>query len=364
MKSNERVLVVDDNERNLTILEELLADDYSVLCASSGADAIRLAPDYRPGVVLLDVIMPRQDGYATCQALRSQPELSATKIIMLSARGELSDRMTAYSLGAVDYLTKPFDPDEVLIKVRTWMGMRRAREIEAVVEEVEKAGDLVGKSLVSLAAFRDTETGDHLFRIRAYCGLLAQELARSGEYCDQIDEQFCRHMERASPLHDIGKVGVDDAVLRKPGPLTPAEYESIKQHCVIGGNLLAQAAAQLPHVKYLAMAADIARHHHERFDGTGYPDRLIGGTTPLAARIVAVADVFDALTSKRVYKEPMPFADAMRIILNDSGTHFDPTVVDAFRTCAKGFRQVHEQFAIGDKSVHSVADGHTLHLRR
>jgi len=347
MHLNDRILVIDDNVDNLMILQELLESEYTVQCVASGEEALRVAPRFQPNLVLLDVMMPGLDGNDTCDLLRLLPEMSAAKIVMVSARNELEDRLISYDAGAVDYISKPFHEQEVLAKVRTWMGMVQARHVEDISQEVATLRDAVGTALATLASFRDMETGDHLFRIRWYSHALAEQLALSGPYRLQIDETFLQQLFRASPLHDIGKVGIDDAILRKPGPLTDEEREIIKRHAATGGDILSRAAAKLPHADYLNMAIDIARHHHERFDGSGYPNGLAGDEIPLPARIVAVADVFDALTTRRVYKLAIPIADAARIIEGGSGSQFDPAVVDAFRSRFEELKQAHGRYANG-----------------
>jgi putative two-component system response regulator len=347
MHLNDRILAIDDHVENLIILEELLAADYTVRCVGSGEEALRVAPQFQPNLVLLDVMMPGLNGNDTCDLLRATPELSSAKIVMVSARSEVTDRLAAYSLGAVDYITKPFHDQEVLAKVRTWMRMVHSEQVDEIRQDVEKARDAVGTTLAKLASFRDTETGDHLFRVRWYSHALAEQLAAAGPYSRQIDETFLEQLYRASPLHDIGKVGIDDSILRKPGPLTVAEFEAIKHHAVIGSDILAQAAAHLPDADYLKMAVGIARHHHERFDGTGYPDGLAGSVIPLAARIVAVADVFDALTSSRVYRQASSVAEAARTIEANAGSQFDPAVVDALGSRLDDLRQAQGRYANG-----------------
>jgi putative two-component system response regulator len=347
MHLNNRILAVDDNADNLAILKELLEPHFQVSCMKSGEEALRVAPTFKPNVVLLDIMMPGMNGKQTCRLLRQDPALKETKVIMLSARTALEDRLAAYDLGAVDYIAKPFNDLEVLAKVRAWMQMVHKREVEEIWSEIQKTRDVVGFAMTTLAAFRDTETGEHLFRLRWYAYLLAEQLSVTGPYCAEIDEQFLRQLYRASPLHDIGKVGIDDAILCKPGPLTPEEFEQIKQHTVIGGDILARTAAELSSADYVQMAAVIARHHHERFDGDGYPDGLAGTAIPLAARIVCVADVFDALTSDRVYRKAMPADEAFAIIEQGAGNHFDPAVVEAFRIRFEEFRQAQAIFADG-----------------
>jgi putative two-component system response regulator len=336
-----RILAVDDNLDNLAILEELLGADYALTTAASGEDALRIAPKFRPDVVLLDLMMPGMDGITTCRYLGETLSTVGTRIVILSAKKEVRDRITAYSAGAVDFLSKPFDHGEVLAKVKTWMQMVRQEQVDDIFREAELARNAIGMTMLNVASFRDTETSDHLLRVRWYAQSIADELTLGGPYRELVDSAFCDELYRASPLHDIGKVAVDDAILRKPGPLTHEEYEAMKKHTIVGGDLLGAAASRLPGVKYLKMAAEVARHHHERFDGSGYPDRLSGNAIPLAARIVSVADVFDALTSKRVYKEAATFVEACNMIDIAAGTQFDPVIAGAFGSRSYEIRQIY-----------------------
>jgi putative two-component system response regulator len=344
MRLNDRILAVDDSASNLLILQRLLGDTYTVMCVDSGAEALRVAPKFRPDLVLLDVIMPGIDGNQTCRLLHEHPELRDTKIVMVSARSELQSRLTAYDVGAMDYITKPFDNQEVLAKVRAWLHMVYKEQVNELLCDAEKTREVVGFALVTLTSFRDTETGAHLLRIRWYSQALAEQLLVAGPYCAEIDERFLRHLYRASPLHDIGKVAIDDAILRKPGPLTPREFAVMTQHTTIGGDILSQAETRLASPDYVKMAADIARHHHERFDGSGYPDKLSGMGIPLAARIVSVADAFDALTSDRVYKRAVSVDEAVKIIRDCAGTQFDPVIVEALRVRRDDFRRAQAKF--------------------
>lgn len=347
MHLNDRILCVDDNPDNLLILRELLEADYTVMCVESGEKALSVAPHFQPNLILLDVMMPGIDGNRTCRLMRAQRELRHTKIVMLSARAALDDRLLAYDGGAADYIAKPFDDREVLAKVRTWMQMAYRHQVEEIWQEVEKTREVVGMALVSLAAFRDTETGDHLLRLRWYAEALAEQLAVSHDYREQVNETFLRQLYQASPLHDIGKVGIPDAILRKPGWLEASEFDLVKRHTIIGGDILSQAAERMPHAEYIKMAAQIARHHHERFDGGGYPDGLTGLAIPLAARIVAVADVFDALTSERVYRGRLTAAEAAKVIQEDAGGQFDPAIVDAFCCRFADLEQAQTKFVEG-----------------
>jgi putative two-component system response regulator len=331
------VLAVDDHDDNLLVLQELLDTEYEVISALSGKEALRIAPLVRPDIVLLDVLMPGMDGISTCRQLRAMPEMRNSRIVMLSAKNCVQDRLAAYDVGAVDFIAKPFDHEEVTAKVKAWMGMVQRAQLDEIWHEAELARMAIGSAMLKLASFRDTETGDHLYRVRWYAQCLALQLASAGPYKQQIDAQFLEDLYRATPLHDIGKVAIPDAILRKPGPFTREEFEVMKTHTTIGSELLRVAATNLPAASYLNMAASIARHHHERFDGTGYPDGLSNTEIPLPARILCVADVFDALTTKRVYKDAVSVAQATRIILDENGMHFDPVVIEAFRSRLEEF---------------------------
>jgi putative two-component system response regulator len=347
MQRNDRILAVDDNEASLAVLEEILADEYELLCARSGEEAQRMAVRFRPNLVLLDIMMPGVDGHAVCRWLRQQPELRDSKVIMLSAKDGVKERLAAYDEGAVDYIIKPFHDREVVAKVRAWMRMIHRDQVEDIWREADEARSAVGAALVKLTGLRDVETGEHLFRMRWYSVALAEQLGAEGPYRDQIDEEFLENLYRASPLHDIGKVAIADAILRKPGRLTDDEFSVMQRHTVYGSDILQWAVHELADAGYVRMAAEIARHHHERFDGTGYPDGLCGPEIPLAARIVAVADAFDALTSHRVYREPVTLAEAAQEIERNAGGQFDPAIVAAFRDRIDEFQQAQARFADG-----------------
>ena len=346
------MLVVDDDLTNRIVMEELLDDEFSVALAESGEDCLELTRSFVPAVILLDVMMPGLDGYETCRELRAIERSEALQIIFVSARVSTEDRLRGYSEGGDDYVPKPFDHDELLAKLRVHVRLQNAltalsrakhaieehnAQLEDIVlertEEVIATRDIVVFGLAKLADSRDPETGEHLERMREYSQCLAQQLSREGPYRDQIGAQFLTTLYVSSPLHDIGKVGIPDAVLRKPERLTREEFEVMKTHTTIGADAIDQAIARSDHGGFLEMAAVVARYHHERFDGSGYPAGLKGQDIPLAARIVAVADVFDALTSRRVYKEALPPEAAWQTIASESGRHFDPVVVDAFKVC-------------------------------
>jgi putative two-component system response regulator len=316
--------------------------------------------DVRPDVVLLDIMMPGLDGCEVCRRLKLMTDVRP-QVVMVSALTTANERMRAYECGADDYLIKPVDHHELFTKCR--LHSRLCQALDNVVqsnEEVRKYSDELRRLVVErtrdvqatqdvavfamakLADSRDPETGDHLQRMRNYSVALAEQLRRDGQFAEVIDDAFIDDLFRSSPLHDIGKVGVSDAILLKPGRLTPAEFERMKDHATIGANTLDQIVRHSPSASFLKMAAIIARQHHERFDGTGYPDGRRGHDIALPARIVALADVYDALTSNRVYKEAYEPLVAKELIEAESGRHFDPVIVAAFSNCFENFLYIQQ----------------------
>ncbi|MEQ8231950.1 MAG: response regulator [Gammaproteobacteria bacterium] len=338
------LLVVDDNPDNLTVLGELLAPHFRVLAANNGARALELAgAGQQPDLVLLDVMMPDMDGYAVLAALRAAPETRDLPVIFVTAMAGSGEEVRGLALGAVDYITKPLVGPVVLARVRTQLALKQARdrlndynaalEAEAArrVEEHLLTQDAAIMALARLAGMRDAETGSHLLRTQAYVRTLAEALRDHPRFRDALDAATIDLLAKSAPLHDIGKVGIPDRILRKPAPLTPREWAVMRTHAALGAAAIADAEAELARpVPFLACAKQIARHHHERWDGSGYPDGLAGEAIPVAARLMALADVFDALTTPRAYKEARS-PDAARVhIVAERGRHFDPDVVDAF----------------------------------
>jgi response regulator RpfG family c-di-GMP phosphodiesterase len=343
----ERILIVDDDAAIRRLLRSVLETEYGVADAASGEEALEVLPLFLPRLVLLDVMLPGIDGYETCRRIKAGP--SDVQVVLISARSSPAQRLLAFDAGADDYLVKPFDLQDLRARVGLHFRLRAANAaVSAIRAEIEShdfharglaeqhtheviaVQDAAVFTLAKVAESRDQETGGHLLRMRAYSQILGAELARDGSCAEPIGQQFLDDLYRSSPLHDIGKVGIRDEILLKPGQLTPEEFTIMQQHTVIGANILDQAVARLSGGGFLAMAALIARFHHERFDGTGYPAGLVGEEIPLPARIVAVADVYDALTSVRPYKPAFTTEEAKSIIHRDSGHHFDPMVVDAF----------------------------------
>jgi len=355
-----RILIVDDSKLNLKILSELLDSDmFELRTALSGEECLEQVEEFRPDLVLLDIMMPGIDGYETCRCIKESFQGLAPQVILVSSRASTPDRLTGYEAGADDYMVKPFEHDELLAKVRVHLRLHNAmaelrkanktssdfnREMEVLVkdrtEEIVATRDVVVFALAKLAESRDPETGEHLERMRRYTMIMANYLAENGPYQDQIDQRFLDDIYRASPLHDIGKVGVPDAILTKPGRLTNEEFEVMKQHCNVGADALTEVVKQNLCGDFLKMAIDVTRHHHEWFDGKGYPDGISGQDIPLSARIVALADVYDAVTSVRVYKPAFSPEEAKRMIDEECGTHFDPVIVDAFHATEDQFLDV------------------------
>jgi putative two-component system response regulator len=302
------------------ILEHFLIElGYGVAVASNGRQAFDLlrSGDYR--IVLSDWEMPEMSGVELCRRIRQRQLGEYVYVILLTVRGGKENLLAGLNAGADDFLTKPFQPDELQIRLRS------AERIVTL-----EGRDLIIFSLAKLAESRDPETGTHLERIREYCRILGDELSRAPKFRELIDPDYVRTLYLTSPLHDIGKVGIPDAVLLKPSRLTPEEFEVMKGHARIGGETLDAALETHPKAEYLRLARDIAWTHHERYDGGGYPRGLKGEEIPICGRIVAVADVYDALTTKRVYKPAFSHEHARSIIIEGRGTQFDPDVVDAF----------------------------------
>lgn len=330
-----RVLVVDDDEVTTAVLEHsLLEFGYDVTVARNGREAFKLLRSGEIRMVVSDWCMPEMSGLELCRRIRHRPSGTYVYIIMLTSNSSTRDVVEGLNAGADDYITKPFQPEELQVRLRVG---ERVLSLES--------RDLTIFALAKLAESRDPDTGAHLERIREYCRLMAEDLVHRGTIDEEVDGEFVQMIYLTSPLHDIGKVGIPDHVLLKPGPLTAEEMEIMKRHTEIGGETLATLANSHAEARFLLMARDIAWTHHERFDGTGYPRGLAGRSIPLCGRVVAVADVYDALTSKRVYKEAYSHELARSVICDGRGTHFDPEVVEAFLHREQDFLRLKEALA-------------------
>lgn len=324
-----KILVVDDDLVSRAKMGKLLSTlDHEIIMASDGNEGWALWQSELPDVVVVDWIMPGIDGPVLCDYIRQSESTRYTYIIMVTSKNSVEDLSDAMAKGVDDFIVKPFRKEEVIARLGP---AKRIIDLQS--------RDLVIFSLAKLAESRDMETGEHLERIRYFSKILAEELLSSGKLGKNFGQWFAEDIFLTSPLHDVGKVGIADSILRKPGKLTTEEFTAMKEHSRIGYETLIQCANGYPNIRYLQMAADIALSHHEKYDGSGYPQGLKGEDIPISARIVALADVYDALTQKRVYKEAFSHQKSCSIILEGRGTHFDPKVVDAFIKCEEKFRR-------------------------
>jgi putative two-component system response regulator len=352
------VLVVDDSPSNLALMSALLKEQYRIKVANNGENALRAAAGSPvPDLVLLDVVMPGMDGYEVCRRLKAAPASANIPVIFLTSRTEVEDEEAGLALGAVDYIAKPVSPPIVLARVRTHLQLKASadflrdqnafleQEVARRTREVQAIQDVTIHAMASLAETRDNETGNHIRRTQHYVRALALALRAQPRFADQLSDHWIELLFKSAPLHDIGKVGIPDSILLKPGPLTEEEFAIMKTHTVLGRDAIERAERELgTTVDALSCAKEIAYGHQEKWDGSGYPEGLAGEAIPLAARLMAVADVYDALISRRVYKNPMSHADACRIILRGSGAHFDPDVVAGFEVIVDEFAAIARRY--------------------
>ena len=305
-----RLLLVDDEPTNLQVLRHVLQADYRLLFATDGERALQVAREQRPDLVLLDIMMPHMDGYAVCCALKADAATASIPVIFITALDDSQDETAGFDVGAVDYITKPVSPPVVRARVRTHLSLVRMDELrETRLQIVQRLG--------RAAEYKDNETGLHVIRMSHFAQLLALAAGCSPAWAEDL--------LNAAPMHDVGKIGIPDAVLRKPGPLDADEWATMRRHPEIGAEIIGEYPSGV-----LQLAREIALAHHEKWDGSGYPRYLAGEAIPLSARIVAIADVFDALTTRRPYKEPWPVQEAMNHIAAQAGKHFDPALVALF----------------------------------
>jgi putative two-component system response regulator len=337
------ILVVDDMHASLKLLTDILVGaGFDVRPADSGGLALASASAKPPALILLDVKMPGMDGFEVCRRLKEDERLSDIPVLFISSLNDMNDKLFAFNAGGQDYITKPFQAEEVLARVHTHMKIRHLQtELEQynrlleqrVAEQVKDISDSQIATIISLAKLsesRDDDTGRHIERVQTFCRLLAEKMAEQPSYREAITSAFIENVFLASSLHDVGKVGISDKILLKPGKLTAEEFEIMKTHTVIGWRTLAVTQEKYPKNILMTTAICIAHYHHERWDGNGYPDGLKGEKIPLEARIMAVADAYDALRSKRVYKQAFSHDQSRAILLEGNGTQFAPDVVDAF----------------------------------
>jgi putative two-component system response regulator len=360
------ILVVDDTPDNLTLMSGLLKDNYRVKVANSGERALKIAQsETPPDLILLDIMMPEMDGYEVCRRLKADNNTRDIPIIFLTAKTEVVDETHGFELGASDYITKPISPPIVLARIETHLTVKRmqdflkdkntylASEVNKRTAEVMAIQDVTINAMASLAETRDNETGNHIRRTQHYVKVLAEKLRYNPRFAHFLnDDKTIELLFKSAPLHDIGKVGIPDRILLKPGRFEPEEFEIMKTHTTLGRDAILQAekdlGVEMPFLKY---AKEIAYGHQEKWDGSGYPEGLSGDDIPISARLMAVADVYDALISRRVYKAPMPHEKAVEIIREGKGTHFDPDMADAFLELAEEFKRIAATYIDSDEDI-------------
>lgn len=352
------ILAVDDTLTNIDVLKSVLAEKYLVQAAVSGKMALKIIEKQKPDLILLDIQMPEMDGYEVCRILKSQESTKDIPIIFLTAKSEEEDETKGLSLGAVDYITKPISPPILKERIKNHLmlqasrySLERQNELleERVIQRTSQLSELQDVAMVAMGALaesRDPETGNHIRRTQHYVKALAKELSKHDKYKAFLTPENITSLYKSAPLHDIGKVGIEDSILLKPGKLTYEEFEQMKLHTTYGRDAIAAAEKSMDIAdNFLTFAKEIAYSHQEKWDGSGYPEALAGEDIPLSARLMAVADVYDALISKRVYKPAFSHEKAVNIITEGRGNHFEPLLVDCFLTIADEFNQIAKDFA-------------------
>ena len=359
------ILVVDDTPANLSLMTGLLRDEYKVKAAIDGEKALRIAQATPPpDLILLDIMMPGMDGYEVCRQLKADPATRDIPVIFLTAKSGVEDEKMGLDLGAVDYITKPISPPIVMARVRNHLILKASadflrdkaafleREVGKRTAEVVAIQDVTILAMASLAETRDSDTGNHIRRTQHYVKALALKLREQARFASWLDDRYVAMLFKSAPLHDIGKVGIPDRILLKPGKLTPEEFELMKTHTTLGRDAIHSAERQLGMpVEFLTLAKEIAYSHQEKWDGSGYPEGLQGEAIPVSARMMALADVYDALISRRVYKQGMPHEQAVALITEGRGRHFDPDMVDAFLAIQEEFRAIAQRYVDSDAEL-------------
>ena len=359
------ILIVDDTPENITVLGELLKPVYAVRVSTNGKQALESAVfQPLPDLILLDVMMPEMDGYEVLSRLRKMPETCDIPVIFITALDGVEDESLGFDLGAADYITKPLRPAIVMARIKAQLELKQARdrlrdqnawletEVERRMSQNQRIQDASMRALASLAETRDNETGNHILRTQAYVNVLARELAKHPQHAAALTPTMIDSYTKAAPLHDIGKVGIPDEILYKPGKFEPEEWAVMQTHSRIGSDAIWRAIQHeedQSELDFLHIAMDISHYHHEKWDGSGYPEGLKGKNIPLSARLMALADVFDALISKRAYKPAFTVDKAIEIIAEGKGNHFDPEIVEAFLARLDEFRKIAARYRDQEK---------------
>lgn len=355
-KDRKTIVVIDDSPVNIKYIEISFSDTYNIVPFTSPYDAIDAFTRYQTcDIILLDIEMPGMNGFETIKVLKTLERSKNIPVIFLTGNMRVDSQIEGLSLGAVDYIIKPFIPQIVKTRVEMHIALESSnRELERLVREktkaIEKLSDVTILAIVSIIGSRDHETLGHIRRTSEYVVMLANELVEMGLHTGELTEKNIYMLRKSAPLHDVGKIGISDSILLKPDKLTDDEFEMMKKHTVIGGEAFAEARNMMNEPSFLDFAGCLAMYHHERWDGSGYPHGLKGDEIPIFARIMALADVYDALISKRPYKKPFSPEEAAGIIEDGRGTHFDPDICDAFLHIKDRFRDIAIQFADDDNN--------------
>lgn len=349
--------IVDDSATDRAILKDFLRMGYDLIEAVNGREGLDLVLKELPDLVLLDMMMPEMGGIEVCTQLKENPVTRDIPVIFLTSMEDLGYKKKAFDAGAADYVVKPFLMEEVSLRIKNVLSIYQAKhlladqnrllneEVLRRTKEIENTKNVMIRTLAALAETRDNDTGEHIIRTQHYVRLLAQTALEKGVFREELSPDIINSMYRAVPLHDIGKVGIRDNILLKEGKLTPVEFEIMKSHTTLGLRIMEVAERDLGPTPFMCYAKDVIISHHEKWDGSGYPHGLKGDDIPLIGRFMALADIYDAMISRRIYKEPMSHSDACEMIQKARDTHFDPRVVDCFVAAKDGFRRIAGEFS-------------------
>ena len=361
---SKKILVVDDSKQNIDLVIGALKHAYTIIVATNGSDAISLAQKEKPHLILLDVMMPEMDGYEVCAQLKSDATCRDIPIIFLTALEDDADEEKGLQIGAVDYITKPFNPGLLEQRIKNHLSLKdHADNLETMVLKRTRMLNLTQNVTIEIAGniaeYRDPETGEHIKRTKNFVKCLAVAMREYNKHLETVlNDTYIELLVKSAPLHDIGKVGIPDSVLLKPGKLTQGEFEQMKLHTTYGRNIIRSSEESLGTDSFLAIAREIAHTHHEKWDGTGYPRGLKGDEIPLSGRLMALADVYDALISKRVYKPAFSHEKTAMIIKESRGSHFDPDIVDLFLILQDQFQMIAAEYTDPEPLLSGLSTEH------
>ncbi|MDR1813062.1 MAG: response regulator [Candidatus Fibromonas sp.] len=358
------VFLVDDNATNLTVGKAALAEHYKVLTLDSGERLLKVLEKNIPDLILLDIEMPEMNGYDTIKAMKGKKETENIPVIFLTAKSDGGSELEGLSLGAIDYITKPFSPPLLLKRIEVHLLVESQKQelrkynghLQEMVEEktrsVVKLQDAILKTMIELVERRDYSTGGHIERTTLYLNVLLKAMQKDKLLAEKISSWNLDLVMRSAQLHDVGKIAIKDSILQKPGALTPEEFEEIKKHTTVGEEVIEEIKKNSEEQAFLEHAGIFAASHHERWDGSGYPRGLKGENIPLQGRLLAIADVYDALVSERPYKKALSHDRAVKIIVEGKGTHFDPSLIDLFLSVSDEFKNIALLEEVKNESTH------------